>query len=153
MGVGTCGTNWPEVLQSVGVIVGFAFTAFAIYLDVRARRAASLFEITKQHRDIWALSRDPELARVNDPTADPRKHPPTPAEEMFIGFLILHLSASYHAMKAGVLVRPEGLRADIRQFFSRPIVKAVWERLRQFQDRKFLTFIEKTLRAGDSAGE
>jgi hypothetical protein len=41
----------------------------------------------------------------------------------------------------------EGLRQDIRWFFSLPIPKAVWEKIKERQDTKFAKFVE-ACRAG-----
>lgn len=63
-------------------------------------------------------------------------------EELFVGFLILHLNSAYQAINSGMFASPEGLKVDVRKFFSCPIPKAIWEKMRIFQNKKFATFVE-----------
>ena len=77
-----------------------------------------------------------------DARADVNK-PITMEEELFINFLVLLLNGSFHAMRSGVFIAPEGLRKDIREFFSLPLVKIFWERAKTFQDEKFVAFVEE----------
>jgi len=37
---------------------------------------------------------------------------------------------------------PEGLKAEVRGFFSCPIPKAIWEKMKIFQNKKFTAFVE-----------
>lgn len=66
----------------------------------------------------------------------------TREQELFIGFLILQLNASYQAMKSGVFISPTGLRKDIQGVFSYPLPKMVWEKMKPLQDADFVRFIE-----------
>jgi hypothetical protein len=135
--------NWFILLQSLAIIAGLLFTAFSFRLDAKTRRVSNLLEITKQHREIWTeLYQRPELARISQKDVDLKIKPLTPEEELFIGFLILHLNSSYHAIKDGVFTKPEGLRKDIQQFFARPMAKMVWEKMKPFQDEDFVRFVE-----------
>jgi hypothetical protein len=40
------------------------------------------------------------------------------------------------------------VEADIRQFFSRPIPRAVWEQTKVFQDHRFIAFVDRALESG-----
>ena len=138
--------NWFTLLQSIGIVGGLLFTAAALRLDAKTRRIANLIEITKQHREIWTeLYRLPELARVSDGAVDLTEKPLKVEEELFIGLLILHLNSAYHAMKDGVFTKPDGLRKDVQQFFSRPMAKVVWEKVKPLQDVEFVRFVEACL--------
>lgn len=137
------GDHWFDLLQTTGIIAGLYFTARAFHLDIKTRRVDHLIELTKQHREIWTeLYARPELARVKDATADLRGKPITGDEELFISMLILHLNASYHALKDRVFLKPDGLRKDIHGFFSRPLTKLVWEKMKPLQDADFVAFVE-----------
>jgi hypothetical protein len=61
-----------------------------------------------------------------------------------VGFLFLHLNASYQAIKAGVLTKAEGLATDIQYFFALPVPQSVWQELRKFYDADFVAFVDKT---------
>ena len=135
--------NWFDLVQTLGIIIGFFFTAAALNHDTKARRTSNLIEITNEHREIWSeLFRQPALLRVFDMAADLKSKPMRLEEELFIRFLILHLNISYQAMKNGVFITPQGLRKDISQFFSRPMAKLVWEKLRPLQDEDFVNYVE-----------
>lgn len=139
--------NWFTLLQSVGIVGSLLFTAWIIRADSKARRIDNLLSITAAHRDIWQLYRRPELSRVLDPTADQTEKSITPDEHVFVLLIILHLSAVYRANKAGFLQTPEGMRRDVQSFFSLPIPKAIWQRVRPLQDRDFVRFVEQCLSA------
>lgn len=136
--------NWFVLLQSLGIVGGLAFTGTALRADASARRVQNLFALTRQHREIWSMLYDrPKLRRVLDPVVDLGKAPVTPDEELFIRFLIIHLSNSHLAMEVGTFSSPEGLKDDIASFFSLPIPRAVWEKARSLQDRGFVHYVEK----------
>jgi len=138
--------NWFVLLQSTGIIGGLLFTGISLLVDIRVRRIGNLLSITNQHQDIWEqVLRRPELARVLKSDVDLERHPITDAEELFVRMLILHLSSAFHVLRGGLVRKPDGLRQDIGQFFSKPIPKAIWERLKPFQDRRFIQFIERAL--------
>jgi hypothetical protein len=140
------GKTWFDLVQSLGIIAGLLFTSATFRRDARERRVANLIEITKQHREIWAeLFRQPGLARVLDIEVDLVQAPVTREEEVFIRLLILHLNSVYEAMKNGVFMKPDGLRKDIRRFFTRPVARTVWERMRPLQDIQFVRFVEACL--------
>ena len=39
-----------------------------------------------------------------------------------------------------------GLKDDIREFMSLPIPKAVWAKMKDFQDKEFVVFVESALK-------
>jgi hypothetical protein len=85
----------------------------------------------------------PELSRILDPSANLTEAAVKPEEEVFVIFLILHLSSTYYAMRSGFFQKPEGLRKDIEHFFSLPIPRAVWARVKALQDAPFVKFVER----------
>jgi len=136
--------HWLDLLQSAGIIGGLFFTATSLRIDARARHVANLLTLTEHHRNIWtSLYQRPELARVLDERADVEQNPITGAEELFVLLLVLHLSSAQEAIKQGMFLAPDGLRKDIHGFFSRPIPKAVWERIKPLQDQDFVRFVEE----------
>lgn len=136
--------NWLALIQTGTLAGGLLFTGGAVLLDARARRMGNLIQLTQQHRDLWEhLYLQPELARILDPAADPARSPVTAEEEMFVIFLILHLSNTYYALRAGFFQKIRGLRKDIESFFSLPIPRAVWEKVKELQDESFVRFVEQ----------
>jgi hypothetical protein len=137
--------HWFDLLQAAGIVGGLFFAGWSLRLDTQAQQVANLLNLTGQHRDIWKmLYEEPKLTRVLEPNLDLVKNPMTADESRFVGFLILHLNASFKAIKAGVLMRAEGLASDIQQFFDLPIPQAVWQKLRKYYDADFVDFIETT---------
>jgi hypothetical protein len=122
------GQNWLALVQTVALGGGLLFTGIAVLLDARARRVGNLIQLTQQHRDLWErLYAQSKLARILDPAAITAKTPVTVEEERFVIFLILHLSNTYYATRAGFYQKLPGLRKDIERFFSLPIPRAGWE--------------------------
>jgi hypothetical protein len=148
------GTHWFTLLQSVGIIAGLMFSGLALRLDAKSRRIGNLITLTASHRDIWSqLYRMPKLARVLEPNVNLKDAPITESERLFMTLLILHLSSIYHALDDSLSVKPDALRQDIKELFSLPIPRAVWEEMRRFQDRRFVKFIAVCLGSGNLTGE
>lgn len=138
--------HWFDLLQTVGIVASLLLAAYTTWKDERARRIGNSIAINDQYRKIWAgVYEHPSLARVLDKDADAQEPPIALGEEMFVTTLISHLSTVFRALKQGEFVKLEGLEQDVREFFTLPIPRAVWERLKQFQDGKFVAFVENCL--------
>lgn len=139
--------RWNEILEVGGTASALLFTGVALCIDARVRRAQTLIEITKQHRELWLeFHARPELGSVLDMGRDMAASPLSAAEVRFLNLIFLHIRATYYASKAKTYVQPERLREDIREFFSYPATRAAWDAMAHLQDRGFLDFIEKTRR-------
>jgi hypothetical protein len=135
--------NWFELFSAVGIISSLWFTAVSHRSETKTRRVANLLTITANHREIWtAFLENEKLARVRDAGADTAKQPVTEAEKIFVTFVILHMSSVFHAMSDQLVVKVEGLRRDIAQFFSLPIPREVWEKIKVLQNDDFVAFVE-----------
>jgi hypothetical protein len=139
--------NWFNLFSAISIIAGLWFTAFSLRADTRTRRIANLLTITANHRELWSkILLNPELKRVLDPAADPVKQPVTDAEEMFVGLVIAHINSVYYAMSDKLIVEYEGLRRDVKSFFSLPVPRAVWSATKLLQNQDFAAFIESSLK-------
>lgn len=135
--------EWFSLLQSVGIVTGFLFTAHTIRQDTKERRIQNMLTITTSHREIWSLLfNKPELARILQTDVDPAESGVTVEEELLVQFLILHLNASFKTRRNGLEFDDDGLTEDIRSFFSRPIPRFVWNRSKRFQSPDFVEFVE-----------
>jgi hypothetical protein len=135
-----------DLLEAVGIIASLIFAGLAFRREEKSRHTANLLAITAAHREIWSeLFHQPKLARVLDPKADLAAQPVTTEESFFVTFLILHLNVTFKASVRRMFVTPEALTRDMRQFFSLPIPKAVWEKSRPLQDGTFVAFVENAL--------
>lgn len=135
--------EWFSLLQTVSIVTGFFVTAYTIRQDTKERRIQNMLTITTAHREIWALLfNKPELARILRTDIDPAESAVTVEEELLVQFLILHLNASFKTRLNGMEFNDDGLAADIRNFFSRPIPRFVWERSKRFQSPDFVQFVE-----------
>lgn len=140
-------THWLDLLQSVGIVASLLFSQLSFRADAAARKVSNTFIVTAHHREIWSqIFRHPELVRVLQKKVDLEKEAVTAAEEAFVLTLIHHLSATVEAIDAGALAAPEGLRKDVRSFFSLPIPKEVWDRRKGIQDKRFVAFVERARR-------
>jgi hypothetical protein len=144
--IGWLTNHWFALLQTGGVMGSLIFTGAALLLDARSRRAGNLIRLTDRHRELWErMYTRPHLARILDPNADIRRAPVTSEEELFVIFVILHLSDNYYVIKAGLFEKPKGLRKDIRMFFALPIPLEVWKKMRELQEERFVQFVEGSL--------
>jgi hypothetical protein len=135
--------NWLGLVQTGAVALGLLSVGAGLLLSARARRVANLIQLTQQHRDLWErMYSQPELVRILNPDANLGKTGVTVEEEMFVVFIILHLSSTYYAMRSGFFQKPHGLRKDIERFFSLPIPSMVWEKVKALQDAPFVKFVE-----------
>lgn len=136
-----------DLLEAAAIIASLSFTAFALRMDARTRRVTNLLALTAQHRDIWShLYARPELARVLEPAPDLVARPVTVEEEMFVTFLLLHLSTTHRAMREGTFGTQQRLEEDIRAFFVLPIPREVWNRIRPLHEADFVAFVERAMR-------
>jgi len=141
--------HWFDFFQTIGIIASFLVAAYATWKDERARKIGNSIAINDQYRNIWkVIYEHPELARVLDVDADAKDI--SIGEELFVTTLISHLSTVFRAMKHGEFVTLEGLQKDVKEFFALPIPKAVWEKFKSLQDRKFAAFVENSLRPDSS---
>src|ERR1700722_5974438 len=137
------GHNWFSLGQTVVLAGALSLIALGLFLETRARRVGNLIQLTQAHRDLWErMYSQPELSRILDPSANLTQSAITSDEEVFVIFLILHLNTTYYAMRSGFFQKPKGLRKDIERFFSLPIPRAVWARVKDLQDVPFVKFVE-----------
>jgi hypothetical protein len=135
--------RWKGMLEVGGTIGALLFTGIALHIDARARRAQTLIEITKQHRELWIyFDERPELARLFDEKRNLVTEPLTDTEIRFANFLFLHLRASYGAKRAGIHVLPDHVEDDWREIFTHPAVGAAWEKMKHLHDCKFVALVE-----------
>lgn len=135
--------NSFNLLSAIGIIGGLGFTAHSLRSETKTRRVANLLTITASHREVWKIFlNDKGLARVRDPLADTIKQPVTEAERVFVTTVILHMSSVFFAMSDQLVVKVEGFRRDIAQFFALPIPREVWEKNKVLQNDKFVAFVE-----------
>ena len=146
--------NWFALIQTGALATGLLLIGIALLFEARARRVANLIQLTEQHRDLWErMYSQPELARILDPDANLAKMGVTAEEEVFVIFIILHLSSTYYGMRSGFFQQPHGLRKDIERFFSLPIPRMVWAKVKALQDAPFVKFVERCYSSPDVAAE
>lgn len=139
--------NWFELLQSIGIVGGLLFTAYATWRNDHSRRISNSIAISNQHRELLQpIYSQSDVTRVLDQCADIRKQPISLAEENYTIARVGHLSTAYRAIKKGELVKLKGLRKDVQQFFALPIPGAVWEKLKPLQDDNLVIFVESCMR-------
>lgn len=135
--------HWSNVLGDIGIVAGLFFSGFGFWRDIRIRRAETLLEITKQHRDIWQeFHSRRELSRIFVEERDMAVSPLTDHESTFLNLLILHIRAAYFAGKARIYVQPEHLPLDLASLLSYPAFRAAWRNLKRFHEAEFVLFVE-----------
>src|SRR5687767_11824244 len=128
--------HWFELLQTIGIVGGLAFTAAARIQDVRARKVGNLIALKQEHREIWKeLYARPSLSRVLKQEVDLGAEPISIEEALFVKTLILHLGTVHQATEMGLFVNLEGLRTDVSAFFSKAIPGSIWEKTKKLQNQ------------------
>ena len=126
--------------------VGLIFAAFEIRKNTNARRVTNRIAILEHHRELWALETSrSELAKVRDSERDLATSPISEIEVGFISLRILLLSVVSDGIDKGELGVLDGLKTDVRNFFSRPVVKATWKRTKKFHNKKLVAFVEHSM--------
>jgi len=143
------GEHWFYCIQTAGVVGGLLLTAYTIHKDERARQISNLIALNERHDDIWRTFYDrPQLSRVLKNDAELNKQPVSREERLFVKMLFIHLDTVHRTAKAGMFIKIKGIQDDIRGFMKLPIPKAVWEKLKPFQERDFVSFIDDCLNPG-----
>ncbi len=138
--------NWFVFLSAIGITGGLFFDGYSRHSETKTRRISNQIALTEGHRDIWKeFLKHPQLNRILDRNADLSKQPATVQEEIFVNLVIQHTSAVFHAMRDRLTISPEGLRRDVWLFFSLPVPQSVWEKLKVFQNDKFVAYLESCL--------
>ena len=138
--------HWFDFAQTVGIIGGLLFTAHAIRRDEKSRAITNTIAVNEQYSQIWhEFYERPELARILKKDVDLNQQPVSNDEALFVKTLLLHLDVVRRTMKAGIFVKIQGLQKDVRDFIALPIPKAVWEKIKPFQDRDFVAFVESCM--------
>ena len=139
--------NWFNIFSTIGIVGSLLFTAISLHSETKTRRVANLLSVTSNYCEIWKqFLNQPKLSRVLDASANLQTQPVTHEEEIFVNMVIQHVSTAYYAMHDELLMKLEGSRRDIGQFFSLPIPKAVWTKTKLLQNQDFAAFIDSSLR-------
>lgn len=148
---GAQGMWWEQdvvvaVLQGGSVGLGLLLTACSIREGTKARQIENLIRITEAHRALWTYHLErPDMHRVMSREANLERVPLSDEEELFVMLLVNHLIVTFQANKLGQYRYPMMLEADIRDFFTRPVPAAAWERIKRFQEPGFIRFVEQCL--------
>lgn len=138
--------NWFDLLSTIGIVSGLVFTAVSLRLETKTRRVANLLTLTQNHRELWkAFYRNVDLSRILDASADIKSLAVNRGEEIYVNVVIQHLACVYRALKYDLTIKPEGIRRDVRGFFSLPIPSMVWNKIKPLQDKDFVKFVEACL--------
>lgn len=133
-----------EILGNLGIIASLVFAGLGFWNERRARRAQTLIEFTKSHRDLWAqVKATPAGQAIEQADRNLVKAPRTSEETEVINLILLHLHSAYRASRAGIYVLPENLTEEIREYFSFPVVSDAWNELRNAHDRDFVRFVDR----------
>jgi hypothetical protein len=130
--------NWFTLLSAAGIVGSLVFKAISLRSETKTRRIQNLLTLTQSHRELWSeLLSHPDLARVIDPGAELSKKPITLNEAFYVNMIIQHLSSAFQAIKSGLTIKPEGVRQDIRWFFSSPIPRTIRQKIKVLQNDDF----------------
>lgn len=136
-----------DLLEAVGIIASLILSAASFQRSHQSRRISNLISLSQAHREIWKefVAYGSQLARIREHKVDLTKEPVTNAEETFIVAVVQHLGVVFRSTKIDLTVKPEQLERDVVQFFQYPVPKAVWNKLRTYQDGDLVKFVDNVL--------
>jgi hypothetical protein len=150
-------SSWTQsnVVEAAGIIggllftgVNLLFTALSLREDSKNRLISNLIALDERHRALWSdVKQRPELKRILSETVDLIAHPLTPEEDVSMWQIIQQFETGWRMEK--ILNRGElkNLSKDAASFFSLPLPHAVWEKVKQFRNTKFVLFVDRALEA------
>jgi hypothetical protein len=138
--------DWSELIQDIGIVAGFVFTALTVHREGKARKVTNLILLAERYHALWKQTYDnPELSRVLVENPGLEANPITFAEDRFVRSIVVHLYTVYQSKKSKMMVTVEGMAKDVKAILSLPIPYAIWQRVKPFQDRDFVEFVELAL--------
>jgi hypothetical protein len=140
--------NWFNLFSVLGILGSLWFSIITFRASTKTQRITNLLAITQNHRETWReFTRNPSLKRILNPLADLKKEPITDDEHVFVNTVVSHMNGVFYATEAGLTINYEGLQNDAAWFFSLPIPRAVWEKIKKFQNQDFIEFVESSKRS------
>jgi hypothetical protein len=139
-------TDWFNLVQTISIVLGLIFTATSLRRDAFAKQVGNLLTLKQEHRELWnTIHERPELSRILGKQADLVGSPLTESENVFLRQVIVHVAFSWELIRQGTPLDLEGFRADVTDFFKRPLPRKVWEEVRTAQDAGFRAFLDNVL--------
>jgi hypothetical protein len=138
--------NWFNVIQTVGIIGSLWLATGAANRDARAKEIENLLSLSEHHRDLWKeVPQQKDLERVLQADANVLLTPATVVETEFLNLVIVHFQTGWWIARAGGMTTLKELKSDIRDFFTFPLPRAVWEKTKGVRNIHFVRFVERAL--------
>jgi hypothetical protein len=139
--------SWFNVIQTAGIIGSLWLAMAAANRDAKAKEIENLLSLSEHHRELWKeIPQRKDLARIFQTDADVLLTPPTVAETEFLNLVFVHFQTGWRIAKAGGITTLKEMQADIRDFFSLPLPRAVWEKTKNCRNWQFVRFVKQALR-------
>jgi hypothetical protein len=130
--------NWSSVLQTLGMFIGFWFTAKTLQLG-------NLLTMSEQRAALWQRAQEePQLRRIWLHDIDVSE-PPTLAEREFLITAIILFQNGWRVAKTFDQEELRTLALDLGDIFSLPLPRAVWEKTKKFRNQRFVRFVERAM--------
>jgi hypothetical protein len=138
--------NWFNVMQTVGIAGSMWLTMAAANRDAKAKEIENLLSLSEHHRELWKeIPQRMDLARIFQTDGDVLLTPPTVAETEFLNLVFVHFQTGWRVAKAGGITTLKEMKSDIRDFFSLPLPRAVWEKTKSARNKTFASFVDECL--------
>jgi hypothetical protein len=146
-------SSWVDghfnLIQTVGIL-GSLWVAIGVGLrEAKAKEIENLLTISDQHRELWSqVESRPDLHRIFQTTVDIAHDPPSLVEAEFLNLAFVHYETGWKIAKIGGITTLKDLAEDARGFFALPLPRAVWEKTKEFRNKKFVRFVERAVERG-----
>ena len=139
--------NWFNVVQTAGVVGSLLMAAGAASREAKAREIENILTLSEHHRSLWgAIGGKPEFQRIFNRNTETLTKPVTMNEELALNEIFAHYLTGWRVASAGGITTLRELSDDVADFFSLPIPRAVWERTKKHRNRRFVRFVQNSLK-------
>lgn len=143
-----CEGNWFNLVQTAGVVGSLLLAAAAASREAKAREIGNILTLSAHHRSLWSfVAEKPDLQRILNPNTDALIKPATVSEELALNEIFTHFLTGWRVASAGGITSLRELSADVADFFSLPLPRAIWEKTKSSRNRRFVVFVDKALTA------
>jgi hypothetical protein len=139
---------WVDLIQTAGIVASILLAVWTAWRFECTQSISNSIAITDQHRNLLNDVKT-NAPRIFVADADVNAVPISLAEEIGVINFVAHLSTVFRANRYGEFVKLDGLERDVREFFKLPIPNTIWEKLKPFQDKKLVAFVESCLNQKD----
>lgn len=141
-------SNWSNFIAGTVAILSLLITVATFRQAADKADAEEYAMLAQQHQIIWVEARSRvDLGRILSPEVDLKEEPLTAAENAFLNQVFVHFEGGWKLARKNTTLTLKTYTADVRKFFSFPVVRAAWEYSKTARNPEFVKFVQGTIEA------